>query len=169
MPTYEMLPKVYYKVSCDFRNVPAHIARWAEDQAKMGFKFDLNPAFQRGHVWTTDQQSRFVEWLLIGGDTWPIIFNHPAWYTDFEADMVCVDGLQRLTAICDFLTGKITAFGAFQAEFTREQMLRASVLTFAVMDLSEKECLEMYIRINSGGTVHTPAEIDKVKCMLQSL
>lgn len=161
-----MLPPTNYRVSCDFRHVPAMLERYERDQVAMGYRFLLIPDFQRGHVWSTAQKSRFVEWLLIGGDTSPIIFNHPAWNTDYRADMVCVDGLQRLTAICDFMAGGITAFDAYVDAFTKRQLQQARMLTFAVMDLSEKECLEMYIRINSGGTIHSKAEINKVKAML---
>lgn len=169
MPTYEMLPKIYYRVNCDFIDVPYHLNRWQQDQARMGYKFETNPKFQRGHVWTKNQQSKFIEWMLMGGDTWPIIFNHEQWMGSFQADMVCIDGLQRLTAICDFLDGKITAFGAYVDEFTNLQLRKASDIVFAVTCLSEKECLEMYIKINSGGTVHTPQEINKVKKMLLEL
>lgn len=169
MPEYEMLPKIYYKTNCDFIDVPYHLNKWREDQEKMGYKFELNPTFQRGHVWTQEQQSKFVEWLLIGGDTSPIIFNHSKWMGNFQADMVCIDGLQRLTAICDFLDGKVTAFEAYVDEFTRLQLRKASDVVFAITKLSEVEYLDMYIRINSGGTVHTQEEIDKVRNMLMEM
>lgn len=42
----------------------------------------LNPDFQRGHVWTEDQQIAYVEFKLKKGkDPSPILFNHPAWMT----------------------------------------------------------------------------------------
>lgn len=39
-----------------------YIPKWLADN-----DYDMNPAFQRGHVWTRDQQIAFVEFILRGG------------------------------------------------------------------------------------------------------
>ena len=36
----------------------------------------LNPDFQRGHVWTEDQQVKFLEFILRGGKTGRTPFHH---------------------------------------------------------------------------------------------
>lgn len=69
----------------------------------------LNPDFQRGHVWTEDQQVKFLEFILRGGKTGrTLYFNDPYWHScrpkTGYSDFVCVDGLQRITAIQKTLT-----------------------------------------------------------------
>ena len=64
---------------------------------------EMNPNFQRGHVWTEEQQIKFVEFILKGDKTGHVIYlNHPYWSGGEKAgksEFVCVDGLQRTTAI----------------------------------------------------------------------
>src|SRR3546814_5379500 len=75
---------------------------------------DLDPDFQRGHVWTPQNQTRYLEHLLRGGtSSRTLIWNCPGYdqsiSTSADADapkeMVIVDGKQRLTAILGFLNG----------------------------------------------------------------
>jgi hypothetical protein len=40
-------------------------------------------------------------------------------------------------------------------------------LEYAVVNLTRTECLELYIRLNRGGTPHTEAEIERVREMLE--
>ena len=65
----------------------------------------LNPDFQRGHVWTEEQQVAFVEYYLMGGEIGVIYFNAPDWPSVYhDGNYVCVDGLQRITAFQRFYT-----------------------------------------------------------------
>ncbi len=61
---------------------------------------ELAPDFQRRSVWTRGQKSRLIESILLR-------IPLPAFYfsADEEGKMFVVDGLQRLTAIYDFVTG----------------------------------------------------------------
>ena len=134
---------------------------------------DLNPDFQRGHVWNPAQQTAFMEYLLRGGRSGMVIyFNKPSWHsaaTTAYDDFVCVDGLQRLTAIRQFLDGHIPAFGQRYAEFG-ENIRRAPgalSLRFNVNSLQTRvEVLTWYLQINDGGTPHTLEEIERVKTLL---
>jgi len=84
-----------YQVNMPLKYIKQRIEEWiAED------RLQLNPDFQRGHVWTDEQQVNYIEFLLKGGQSSRVIyFNHPGWMTGFKGDFVCVDGLQRLTAV----------------------------------------------------------------------
>ena len=48
------------------------LEQWVEED---GLQF--NPDFQRGRSWTKDQQIAFIEFVLKGGKTPPILLNHP--------------------------------------------------------------------------------------------
>jgi len=131
----------------------------------------MNPDFQRGHVWTKEQQIAYIEYLLRGGSSGrDFFFNRIGGMTDFKdmkADFVCVDGLQRITAILDFIHNKIPVFGHFLSEFEDKLRMIDVMLSFNVNDLkNRKDVLIWYIEMNSGGTPHTVEEIDRVRKML---
>lgn len=136
-------------------------------------KLEMNPDFQRGHVWTEQQQIAFVESVLKGGakNARVIYLNNPNWmrYSDRPyRDFVCVDGLQRYTAIKRFVKNEIKVFGYYLNEF--EDKLRGKHdMRLNVNDLpTRKNVLQWYLEINSGGTIHTNEEIDKVKKLLEN-
>ncbi len=68
---------------------------------------EMQPDFQRANVWSEEQEIAYVETVLKGGATHArtIYLNCPDWKggcsTKYK-DFVCVDGLQRYTAIKKF-------------------------------------------------------------------
>jgi hypothetical protein len=131
------------------------------------YGLDLNPDFQRGYVWTESQQIAYVEFILRGGRSGlDIYFNHPGWMIDFKGPFVIVDGKQRLNAVMRFLNNEIKVFGYYYKEF--EDRLPSNVyFDFYINDLpTRKEVLTWYLEFNSGGTVHTKKELDKVRKLI---
>lgn len=135
----------------------------------------MNPDFQRGHVWTEEQQIKFIEFILRGGNSGKdLYFNCPSWlrvnYTGEYNDFVCVDGLQRITAIRRFLNNEIEVFGQHYVDFgDRTDMVHHSMIVH-VNDLKTKrEVLQWYIEMNDGGTPHTQAEIERVRKMMEEI
>ena len=84
-------------------------------------------------------------------------------------DFVCVDGLQRITAVAKFLKNEIKVFGSYYKDF--EDKIPLSIdLIFNVNDLkTEKEVLQWYVDMNAGGTPHTNEEIERIKKMIENL
>lgn len=137
---------------------------------------ELNPDFQRGNVWTEQQQIAYVEFFLRGGQSAKTIyFNCGAWNERVQdsdiPQMVCVDGLQRLTALTRFLDDEIPAFGTKFSEYEDRDKLRCHfALKFNINDLPyKKDVLKWYLEMNSGGTVHSQQELDRVGAMLAEL
>lgn len=154
-------------VSLDF--LKRTLEGWRED-----YGLDLNPDFQRGHVWTEEQQIAYVEFLLRGGVTAKVIyFNSPAFggnskEGNLDDTILCVDGLQRLTACLRFLDNEIKVFGHYYNEFEGSLRMMQG-LKFNVNCLqNRKDVLEWYIQFNEGGTVHTKEEINRVKELLKA-
>ena len=97
---FKDIPQLTRAGSCN-TNIPlTHmlktISEWEQDEY---YQLQLNPNFQRGHVWTEKQQMLFVEFLLRGGKSARVIyFNKPSWQMTKTVngydDFVCVDGLQ---------------------------------------------------------------------------
>ena len=103
-----------------------------------------------------------------------VYFNCPSWHYEVKSgeynDYVCVDGLQRLTAICKFINNEIKVFGSYFKEYEDPRGVNQHTLIVNVNDLkTEKEVLQWYIDMNAGGTPHTKDEIERVKRMLESL
>ena len=128
---------------------------------------NLNPEYQRGHVWTEEQKIAYVEFKLKDGQGSDIIYlNCPGWMIDFRGPFELVDGKQRIQAVLDFLNNKIKVFGCYYSEFKGRIPSHADFV-FIVNDLTKKsDVLNWYIQINTGGTPHTDEEINKVKSML---
>lgn len=132
---------------------------------------DIDPDFQRAHVWTQSQQKAYIEFFLRRGRTARVIYlNKPSWYnaakTDYD-DFVLVDGKQRLKAWKDFYAGAFKVFGSYVHEFT-DRIRSVNTMKLNVNDLQTKaEVLQWYLDFNSGGTPHTDAELKRVRRLLQ--
>ena len=159
-----------YQVDMDIKRIPG----WIEIEQKE-MNLQLNPNFQRGHVWTEEQQIAWLEFFLRGGNSGNVIyFNCPSWHYPVKDgaynDYVCVDGLQRLTAICRFINNEIKVFGSYFKEYEDPRILMRHTMKINVNDLqTEKEVLQWYIDMNSCGTQHSEEEIERVKRMMDEI
>lgn len=161
-----------YEVNMPLNCLERRIDEWVKEDG-----IELNPDFQRGHVWTEDQQIAWMEYFLRGGISGRTLYFNAPWWGDFDKnkyeykDFVLVDGLQRLTAFLRFLKGEIGVFGGHRVgDFEdRVRMCRASDnLRINVNSLKTKaEVLQWYIQMNEGGTPHSKEEIAKVKELLE--
>lgn len=129
---------------------------------------DLDPDFQRGHVWTPKKQVEYVEFILRGGkSSKDIYFNHPGWMTGYQGQMVLVDGKQRMEAVRAFMRNEIKAFSSFYSEFTDNLGFNTEFIVNINSLQTKEEVLQWYLDLNSGGVVHTDDELDKVRKMLK--
>lgn len=159
-----------WQVDYDLPNFVSSIEDLVEN-----YGLQLNPDFQRGHVWSEEQQIKWLEFLLRGGRTSRVIYlNKPDWNLSVPEgaynDFVCVDGLQRTTAIFNFIKGKIPVFGSYFYEY--EDKIRFSIgsIKVNINDLkSKKEVLQWYVDMNAGGTPHTCEEIERVRKMIEKI
>lgn len=150
------------------------IPKWVSiEQEELGL--DLNPGFQRGHVWTRKQQTAYMEFLLRGGRTGrDLYFNYPSIHIcvpegDYNA-YVCVDGLQRITAIQKFFCNELKVFGSYFSEYTDSIRISTDTVRIHINDLkTEREVLNWYLEMNTGGTPHSKAEIARVKAILDNI
>lgn len=159
-------------VSWDLDAIKPTLARFKEN-----YGLDLNPEFQRGHVWYHVTKVKFLEYILRGGIVPPIRFNSPAFggntqekHSDLSEDVVLVDGKQRLSAILEFVDGKIAVFGNnYLKDFDNPRLLlRRCCLTYQVNKLQTKnELIQWYLEMNEGQIAHTPEELNRVRGLLE--
>lgn len=157
----------HYYVDVEWMRIELHLEQFAQS-----LNVDLDPDFQRAHVWTREQQIAYVEFVLQGGATGrDILWNCSTWHSPAKGSdrdtIVLVDGKQRLQAVREFMANRLPAFGSLYREFGG--VLRPSVARFVwrINDLATRQqVLEWYLSLNAGGTVHAPAEIARVRAML---
>jgi hypothetical protein len=132
---------------------------------------DLDPEYQRSHVWTREQQSLFVGHLLSGGETTQLIINE---LPDQSTEIV--DGKQRFTACLQWVNNEFPATTWNGETIWYKDLDHVSTtilgnritLPFLIVQLSGADILKLYIRLNRGGTVHSDEEIARVKALLDA-
>jgi hypothetical protein len=167
---YDDIPKLttcgHYQTHIQLAYLEDKLNHWINERT---CSLDINPDFQRAHVWTEDQQRAFVEYLIRGGRSGlDIYFNCAGWMHNYIGPFVLVDGKQRLEACRRFLSGELKIFdGHTINDFENTNFLRSIDLIFHVNDLDSMEkVLIWYLEMNSGGTPHTEEELNKVRKML---
>ena len=158
-----------YQVSYPLTSFVKYIEEEVKDAG-----LQLNPEFQRGHVWTEEQQVAWLEYHLRGGKSGNTIYlNNPFWHSGQipeEGKYVCVDGLQRITAAQRFIHNEIKVFGSYLKEYEDRIRVLPAMMILNVNDLkTEREVLQWYVDMNVGGTPHTTDEIERVMRIIQEL
>ena len=68
----------HYRVTQDWYNLDETLQHYMNER-KLA-PLDIDPPFQRGHVWTEEQQIKYVEYKLQGGfGSDELYFNCPGW------------------------------------------------------------------------------------------
>lgn len=141
---------------------------------------NLAPDFQRGHVWTDQQRQAYVEGIFnhtVTAAQKIIQFNCPHWdkepapgASDLPEEMQIVDGLQRLTSIQMFLAGQVKPFGLSYEDLLQTDFSPKSPrysIKFAVHTFQTRaDLLDFYLKINTGGVLHSDSEIERVTALL---
>lgn len=168
------LPNHIWSADYPLKNLDQAIEDFAKDWGGV----NLTPDFQRGHVWTRQQQERFVESLLRGAlpsSSLLVQFNCPHWdhdqvVTDLPREIQCIDGLQRITALRRFMNREIRAFNMVVDDFSGSSFdigRTIYAVKFAMHAFARRaDLLQYYIDLNAGGTPHSQEEIARVRELL---
>lgn len=167
---YKEIPKLTSVGGYEIHQSWRYLEDWITNHTNKGegiTSLDLEPDFQRGHVWKKSQQVAYVEYCLKGGaQNNKLLFNCVGWMGNFKGPFVIVDGKQRLEAVRKFLRDDLEVFGQKCSEFGKLPHEYHFVVNINNLKTRE-EVLQWYLEMNSGGTPHTKAELDKVRVLLQ--
>lgn len=156
-------PHSSYEVDISWEYLESQLKTFGE----MGL--DLDPDFQRGYVWTYEQKVAFVEYSLRGGGSARnIYFNcFPDDWRRARGPIQLIDGKQRLEAVRQFLRDGVEVFdGSVCSEMGKFRL--GIMLRFHVQTMPTRaDVLRWYIGMNSGGSVHSREEIERVKELLR--
>lgn len=167
-----------YEVDCQWQHLAGLLERLGKDYGGL----DLCPDFQRGHVWTQDQQRHFIENVLRGIVSTSgllVQFNCANWKLDYDETqsdlppgLQCIDGLQRLTAVSEFLAGRVRPFGLGLDDLENSSFSPINLsyrFRVAIHDYAWRaDLLQHYLDLNAGGTPHPDSEIERVRALLNS-
>lgn len=157
-----------YEVDVSWRYLEEHLEHWND---RGHSPLELDPDFQRGHVWTPDKQSRYVEYILRGGKSSRLLYwNCSSWGGQYNTPIYLVDGKQRLEAVRAFMRNEVPVFGGSTfLDFTDKPDTIDASFRFQVNVLKTRaEMLQWYLDLNEGGVVHTDEELDKVRKLLEA-
>ncbi|MFK4705558.1 hypothetical protein ABIC83_002397 [Roseateles asaccharophilus] len=178
---YELVrpqPRSVYAIDMRLSGIEDFFAKLGKDMAAMGGVLELDPDFQRGHVWEHHQRERYVEALIRANAPRTIKFNCPGWQSRGDAagdikpfTFQCIDGLQRLTSVRMYMAGDVKVFGGLTVTDLENSPFdpRRIHLQIEVYEFRWREqLLQYYLDLNEGGSVHTTAELDRVRALLEA-
>lgn len=129
------------------------------------------PAYQRAFVWQKSQQSRFIESVLIGLPI-PYIFAADSTEPGYDGCLEIIDGTQRIRTLEAFCGNKLKLtkleklekLNGFRFEdltpARQRRFLRTTLRLIELTNKADEETrLDMFDRLNTGGTKLTPMEI----------
>lgn len=132
---------------------------------------DTEPTYQRRHRWPVQKQSALIESFLLNIPVPPIYLAE-----DRLGRYSVVDGKQRLTAIADFINGRLTLgslesmkeveglkFGQLPEELQNALTIRPYLRVITILKQSSPLLkYEVFIRLNRGGESMEPQELRNV-------
>lgn len=167
-----VFPHAWYSVNVDW----THIEDWiiSQEDYRDIFRLNLDPDYQRAHVWTLEQKRDYVEYVLRGGEvSKTLVFSAVGRSFDSAEEWKLTDGKQRLSAVREFMAG---AFGVFADEKYPQghkanaiadiNRIAYGFIVQVVMVERPSDELKLYLSINTRGTPHNAEEIARVRAML---
>jgi len=121
------------------------------EEERATIKCDYDPDFQRGHVWTPDQQRAWIVHILRGGKSGRrIFFNMPGWQGNYKGTLELIDGKQRIEAIRAFLADQVCIWGHYYSEIKSSgadrYLMNRNTIKINVNNLkTRKEVLQWYL------------------------
>ena len=154
-----------YRITVPWNHLEEQLNHYNDAQL---YKMEMNPDFQRGHVWTESQQRKYVEYILRGGNSSKEIYwNCNGWMGSFKGPMYLVDGKQRLEAVRKFLRNELAIFDGNYLKNFEDKIPLDAIFNFNINNLkTRKEVIQWYLDLNEGGTPHTDEELERVKSLL---
>ena len=168
--------KNYYSVDIGLKGFIRNIMRYTnyelsdniteKDYHKL---FDAIPKFQRdNNKWTKKMKISYVENIIKGCKSQPIMLYSIG---SNLTDSMILDGLQRTTAIYDFIVGNITVFGDYSYKELCDSKIVHIGVTIPIRVYTfnnEAEVVKFYIEMNENIT-HSAKDIDKAREYLDGI
>lgn len=136
--------------------------------------FNAIPRFQRdNNKWSVEMQHDFIKNVIKGLRFHVTMYevNKNPDKLGLLSDCYILDGLQRITAIHAFITGKFTVFGKTYQELVDDLIITGTSMPITIKVFSftsEAEAINFYIDINKGMT-HSNEDIERARKVLDAV
>lgn len=129
---------------------------------------DSSPDYQRGYVWTEDDQQRYLDALMAGRDIGRFIIVERPYPL---ADQV-LDGKQRLDCLIRFIQSEIAWRGIYFHQLSKpdRSMLDRRVVQIARLKedhYTRADLLRVFLEVNSGGVPQSEEHLEMVRQKLK--
>ncbi len=132
---------------------------------------DISPHYQRRDRWSLEKQSALIESFLLNVPVPPVYLSE-----DDYGTYSVIDGKQRISAICDFLSGKLKlkalkefdglidkTFDELPMQLKNALTIRPYIRVITLLRQSDPSLkYEVFLRLNTGGEKLKPQEIRNV-------
>lgn len=159
----KLTPDCTYRVDYGLSSIPRFIEQYG---------VDLNPDYQRHYVWSELQKQKFVGSVIQNHNSIPIFWFNTISLKRSEV----VDGKQRISAILGWLNDEYPAICPCGETFWWRDCDKIGERNFSMyttlkmyfVKLSRVDVLKFYLSLNSGGTIHSEDDLNKVREMLSN-
>ena len=167
----DLFPHAYHREDVEL----VRLEKWVHAyDNEPGWEIDINPPYQRPHAWTLQQKRAYVEYILRGGEvSRRILFASRGQHNHHDQRWRLLDGKQRLASIVEFVRGEFAVFAdedtpeGYKASQIIDLKRQRYTLEIQVVDIeSMADEIRLYLAINSGGTPHSDAELERVRALL---
>lgn len=137
---------------------------------KYNYWLDLNPEYQRGLVWESWDKEKLIESIFNNVSIGTFVIN----FMGYEADLMyeSIDWKQRTTTLISFYEDWFKYKWKYFSEFSEEDKIHFLEYPISVAkteNLSYKEILDLFIKLNTAWKPIDSSHFDKLKEMLNKI
>jgi len=133
------------------------------------FGVDMDPEYQRDHVWDIDDKVALIDSLMKNYDLGKFLFNRRSYSEKGELYEI-VDGKQRMTALIEFYEDRFAYKGLLFSQMSirdQNQFRGFTVNVAEVNELNKNQLIELFIRVNTNGRIMSQEHLENVKNLLK--
>ena len=134
------------------------------------FGIDMNPEYQRGYVWETEDKEKLIESIFHNIDIGKFVFIHND-YSDEDLYQI-LDGKQRLNAIVEYYENRFSYDGKYFNDLSdgdKNFFLDFPVTKALVIKGTKKDIIRQFLMLNTAGKQMDKEHIDAVQKIYNEL
>lgn len=136
------------------------------------FGIESDVDYQRDYVWSLEDKQELINSIFQGIDIGKFVFVERK-ITSVEKSYEILDGKQRLNAIMEFYENRFKFKDVYFYELSKKDknVFRNHSISSAVVkeNITEKQKLNLFVRLNSFGKVMSKEHLEKVKEMMKEI
>lgn len=131
------------------------------------FGTDVNPDYQRGYVWSEEDETRLIDALFAGRDIGKFVFiKYP-----YPRNDDVLDGKQRLNTIVRFITNQFKYKGLYWNQIGKydRSTFEDRIIQYVELDgknLTEVDKLEIFLSVNAAGVPQSEEHLTAIRAKL---